>query len=68
MAQAQYAIAVIGEVPLEEKTGGIDDLALQAGQIEYVNALASTGTKVILVMFEGRPRLLIAFLKTCTLW
>jgi beta-glucosidase len=40
------------------KTGDIDDLTLPFGQIEYVKGLASTGTKVILVLFEGRPRIL----------
>ncbi|KAJ8548749.1 hypothetical protein ON010_g10921 [Phytophthora cinnamomi] len=30
----------------------------QRGQIEYANALAATSTKLILVLFEGRPRLL----------
>ncbi|KAL3673721.1 hypothetical protein V7S43_001418 [Phytophthora oleae] len=57
-SQAEYTVAVIGEHPYAEKTGDIDDLALPAGQIEYVKELASTGTKVILVLFEGRPRLL----------
>ncbi|ETK77692.1 hypothetical protein F441_16372 [Phytophthora nicotianae CJ01A1] len=57
-SQAEYTVAVIGEHPYAEKTGDIDDLALPAGQIEYVKELASTGTKVIVVLFEGRPRLL----------
>eukprot|EP00644_Phytophthora_capsici_P011939 jgi/Phyca11/15234/fgenesh1_pg.PHYCAscaffold_12_\ len=57
-SKAEYTIAVIGEDTYAEKPGDIDDLALPAGQIEYVKALASTGTKVILVLFEGRPRLL----------
>ncbi|KAG2502365.1 hypothetical protein JM16_009867, partial [Phytophthora kernoviae] len=57
-SKAEYTIAVIGEEVYEEKTGDIDDLALPAGQIEYVKELASTGTKVIVVLFEGRPRLL----------
>ncbi|EGZ24944.1 glycoside hydrolase [Phytophthora sojae] len=41
-----------------KKTGDLDDLALPAGQVEYVKELASSGSKVILVLFEGRPRLL----------
>ncbi|RLN55811.1 hypothetical protein BBJ28_00014859 [Nothophytophthora sp. Chile5] len=58
-SKAEYTIAVIGESAYTEKTyGDINDLALPAGQIEYVNELASTGTKVIVVLFEGRPRLL----------
>ncbi|KAG7375789.1 hypothetical protein PHYPSEUDO_015246 [Phytophthora pseudosyringae] len=55
---AEYTVAVIGEEVYEEKTGDIDDLALHLGQIEYVKALASTGTKVIVVLFEGRLRIL----------
>ncbi|GMF63889.1 unnamed protein product [Phytophthora fragariaefolia] len=57
-SQSEYTIAVIGEHPYAEKTGDLDNLALPAGQIEYVKELASTGTKVIVVLFEGRPRLL----------
>ncbi|KAE9116627.1 Lysosomal beta glucosidase [Phytophthora fragariae] len=57
-SQHEYTIAVIGEKQYTEKPGDIDDLALPAGQIEYVEALAATGTKVIVVLFEGRPRLL----------
>eukprot|EP00644_Phytophthora_capsici_P005730 jgi/Phyca11/97806/e_gw1.2.566.1 len=57
-SQADYTVAVIGEPPYAEKTGDLDNLALPAGQIEYVKELASTGTKVIVVLFEGRPRLL----------
>ncbi|KAL3664701.1 hypothetical protein V7S43_010450 [Phytophthora oleae] len=57
-SKTEYTAAVTGEVNYEEKNGDIDDLTLPTGQIEYVNALAATGTKVILVLFEGRPRLL----------
>ncbi|ETP09084.1 hypothetical protein F441_15032 [Phytophthora nicotianae CJ01A1] len=57
-SKAEYTVAVIGEPNYQEKTGDIDDLALPLGQIEYVKALAATGTKVIVVLFEGRPRLL----------
>ncbi|KAG1703273.1 hypothetical protein DVH05_008182 [Phytophthora capsici] len=56
--QHEYTVAVIGEKQYTEKPGDIDDLTLPAGQIEYVQALAATGTKVIVVLFEGRPRLL----------
>ncbi|GMF40104.1 unnamed protein product [Phytophthora lilii] len=57
-SQAEYTVVAIGEASYSEKAGDIDDLALPAGQIEYVKELASTGTKVIVVLFEGRPRLL----------
>ncbi|KAL4171697.1 hypothetical protein KRP22_009787 [Phytophthora ramorum] len=58
-SKAEYTIAVIGEHSYTEKTyGDINDLDLPAGQIEYVKELASTGTKVIVVLVGGRPRLL----------
>jgi beta-glucosidase len=57
-AKAQYTVVAIGEATYFEKSGDIDDAALPAGQIEYVKQIASTGTKVILVLLEGRPRLL----------
>jgi beta-glucosidase len=57
-AKSEYTIVAIGEANYEEKTGDINDLALPAGQIEYVKEIAATGTKVVLVLIEGRPRLL----------
>ncbi|KAG6610894.1 Lysosomal beta glucosidase [Phytophthora cinnamomi] len=57
-SQAEYTIIVIGEEPYEEKSGNLEDLALPTGQIEYVKEQASTGTKVIVVLFEGRPHIL----------
>ncbi|KAF4148943.1 Fibronectin type III-like domain [Phytophthora infestans] len=57
-SKAEYTIAVIGEDPYAEKPGDIEDLALPAGQVEYIKELAATGTKVVVVLFEGRPRLL----------
>ncbi|RLN65742.1 hypothetical protein BBP00_00002663 [Phytophthora kernoviae] len=56
--QADYVIAAIGEAPYAEKWGDINELALPSGQIKYVQALADAGAKIILVLFEGRPRLL----------
>ncbi|TYZ67882.1 hypothetical protein PybrP1_008466 [[Pythium] brassicae (nom. inval.)] len=55
---AEYTIAVIGEDTYAEKSGDINNLDLPHGQVEYVKALAATGTKVVLVLFGGRPRLL----------
>ncbi|GMF26359.1 unnamed protein product [Phytophthora fragariaefolia] len=40
------------------RVGDIDELTLPSGQLEYVQALANTGSKVVLILFEGRPRLL----------
>ncbi|KAG7391187.1 hypothetical protein PHYPSEUDO_005548 [Phytophthora pseudosyringae] len=57
-SDADVVIVAIGEAPYAEKWGDIDELTLPSGQLEYVQALANTGTKVVLVLFEGRPRLL----------
>ncbi|CAH0474296.1 unnamed protein product [Peronospora belbahrii] len=56
--QHEYTVAVIGEPNYTEKPGDIDNLALPEGQEKFIEALAATGTKVIVVLFEGRPRLL----------
>ncbi|KAH9156722.1 hypothetical protein AeRB84_001365 [Aphanomyces euteiches] len=57
-AAAEYTIVVVGEGPYAEKPGDINDLMLPLGQQEYVRALASTNTKLILVLVQGRPRFL----------
>jgi beta-glucosidase len=57
-AKADYTVVAIGEATYAEKPGDINDLALPDGQIEYVKQLASTGTKVVVVLVGGRPRLL----------
>ncbi|ETN07521.1 hypothetical protein PPTG_13400 [Phytophthora nicotianae INRA-310] len=56
--QSSYTIIAIGEREYAEKPGDLDDLNLPLGQIEYVREIAATGTKVILVLVQGRPRLL----------
>ncbi|CAI5721726.1 unnamed protein product [Peronospora destructor] len=56
--QHKYTIAAIGEPNYTEKPGDIDDPALPEGQERFIEALVATGTKVIVVLFEGRPRLL----------
>ncbi|ETV84803.1 hypothetical protein H257_03894 [Aphanomyces astaci] len=57
-SRSDYTVVVLGEGPYAEKQGDIDDLDLPRGQQEYVRALAATGTKVVLVLVQGRPRLL----------
>ncbi|RLN13887.1 hypothetical protein BBJ28_00017158 [Nothophytophthora sp. Chile5] len=57
-AASEFTIIAIGESPYAEKPGDLDDLNLPIGQVEYVREIAATGTKVILVLVEGRPRLL----------
>lgn len=51
-------VLCVGEGSYAEKPGDIDDLALATGQVQYVDALASTGIPIITVIVAGRPRLL----------
>ncbi|KAJ8579095.1 hypothetical protein ON010_g101 [Phytophthora cinnamomi] len=57
-AQSKYTVIAIGEGAYAEKPGDLDDLNLPRGQVDYVREVAATGTKVILVLAQGRPRLL----------
>jgi beta-glucosidase len=47
-----------------EQPGTIGDLSLPPAQAELANRLAATGKPVILVLTEGRPRLISAFADT----
>lgn len=54
----EYTVAVIGEATYTEKPGDIDNMALPEGQVKFIEALSATKTKLIVVLFGGRPRLL----------
>jgi beta-glucosidase len=51
-------VLCIGEDAHAESPGTIPDLALPDNQVELVNAAAATGKPVIIVLTEGRPRLI----------
>ena len=51
-------IACIGENTYCETPGNIDDLTISANQEKLVKALAATGKPVILILNEGRPRII----------
>ncbi|MBP9992372.1 MAG: glycoside hydrolase family 3 C-terminal domain-containing protein, partial [Bacteroidales bacterium] len=57
IARADVLIAFVGENSYTETPGNIDDLNLSANQTAMVESLAATGKPVILVLNEGRPRL-----------
>ena len=57
-AEADVIIACIGENSYCETPGNLSDLWLSANQRNLVKALAATGKPVILVLNEGRPRLI----------
>lgn len=55
---ADVIIACIGENSYCETPGNLTDLNLSANQQDLVKALAETGKPVILILNEGRPRLI----------
>ncbi|MCD8032386.1 MAG: glycoside hydrolase family 3 C-terminal domain-containing protein [Bacteroides sp.] len=57
-ADVDYIVACIGENSYCETPGNLTDLYLSANQRELVKALAATGKPVILVLNEGRPRII----------
>ena len=57
-AQADYIVACIGENSYCETPGNLTDLTLSENQRNLVKALAKTGKSIILVLNEGRPRII----------
>ena len=58
---ARYAdviVCCVGENSYCETPGNMDDLNLSANQKDLVKALAATGKPLILVLNEGRPRII----------
>ncbi len=61
VAAAQWADCIVlclGENSYCETPGNLDDLTLSPGQIELARALGATGKPIILVLNEGRPRII----------
>ncbi len=56
--RADVIVACIGENSYCETPGNIDDLTLSQNQRDMVKVLAETGKPVILILNEGRPRLI----------
>jgi beta-glucosidase len=59
-AQADAIVLCLGENAYAESPGNIRDLALPDNQLTLARAAAGTGKPVILVLAEGRPRLITA--------
>ena len=57
-AKVDVIIAAIGENSYTETPGNLSDLWLSENQRNLVKALAKTGKPIILVLNEGRPRLI----------
>ena len=55
--KADVIVLCLGELSYTENVGNIDDLNLPPAQTELADELAKTGKPVILVLAEGRPRI-----------
>ena len=55
---ADVIVLCLGERSYAENPGNIDDLDLPMAQQQLANELAKTGKPIILVMAEGRPRII----------
>ena len=59
--RADVVVLCLGENSYCEKPGDLNDLALDPLQTELAERIAATGKPVVLVLSEGRPRLISKF-------
>ena len=57
-ANVDIIVACIGENSYCETPGNLSDLYLNTAQREYVKKLAATGKPIVLILNEGRPRII----------
>lgn len=57
---SKVAVICVGEHPYTEVPGNINDLTLAKEQVELVEAIAATGTPIVLLIVAGRPRIINA--------
>lgn len=57
-SKADIIVACIGENSYAETPGNLTDLALSENQRNLIKALAKTGKPVVMILNEGRPRLI----------
>jgi len=56
--ESDVIVLCLGESAYCETPGNINDLTLPKAQLEYAKMLIATGKPVVLVMIEGRPRVI----------
>ena len=57
-ANVDYVLLCIGENSYTETPGNTNDLTLSANQLALAHALIKTGKPVVLILNEGRPRII----------
>jgi beta-glucosidase len=58
--RADVAVIAVGEDAYAEWVGDVVELTLPAAQLELVRAIQATGTPTVLVLVQGRPRVISA--------
>jgi beta-glucosidase len=56
--EADYIVVCLGEIPATEKPSDIYELTMPSAQLELVKKVAGAGKPVIIVLVEGRPRII----------
>jgi beta-glucosidase len=56
--EADVAVVCLGEGSYAETPGNITDLTLGEAQLRLAEAIEATGKPVVLVLVEGRPRVI----------
>jgi beta-glucosidase len=56
--RAEVVVLALGEVPSVEKPGDIESLELASDQIELARTVAESGAKLVVVLFQNRPRII----------
>jgi len=62
-AQVDAIVLCLGEPTYCETPGNINDLTLDAIQLKLAKELAGTGKPVVLILLEGRPRLITSIVE-----
>jgi beta-glucosidase len=57
-SSADVILVCLGEMSYAETPGNIDDLSLPDAQLELAETALATGKPVVLLMIEGRPRII----------
>ena len=63
--ECDYIVACVGENSYAETTGNINEIGLDTLQIKMVKKLSETGKPIILVLNEGRPRVVGEIVDCC---
>ncbi len=63
--KSDVIVLCLGEKPSAEKPGDIRDLTLSAAQLTLAETAIAVGKPVILVLVEGRPRIISSFVDRC---